>query len=90
MNAKAKSALLEYRAKLASGEIQKPQRLNPYERALSKPKSMAYAIKAYCWQCVGADGTPNWQDEVRYCPVTKCALHHVRPYNEKHKEIEDN
>ena len=80
MNQKAKEALLEYRAKVASGEIQPPERLDPLQRARQNPTSKTLAIRAHCWQCVGADGTPNWTDEVRQCPVLKCALHHVRPY----------
>ena len=73
-------ALAEYRAKVASGEIEKPERMNPLQKAQANPQSMKYAIRAACCDCVGGDGTPGWQNEIKLCPVAKCALHHVRPY----------
>lgn len=73
-------ALAEYRAKVASGEIEKAERLDPMQKAKANPASKTFAIRAMCWDCVGGDGTPGWQNEIKLCPVAKCALHHVRPY----------
>lgn len=82
MNENAKNALIAYREKLASGEIAKPTRKNPLEKALANPTSLKLAIRAACWDCVGGDVTENWQNEIRLCTINKCGLHHVRPYNE--------
>jgi hypothetical protein len=57
MNEKAKKALEEYRAKVASGELEKEDRviLSPIEKAKLKPTPMN-CIKAKCYECMGAGG----------------------------------
>ena len=86
---KLMAGLAEYRAKLDSGEIDRPVRLDPLQKALANPGSLKLAIRAACWDCVGGDATPNWQDEVKHCPVLKCGLHHVRAYKQKTNEPGD-
>lgn len=75
MNDKAKSALESYRAKLAAGEIEKSERLDPLERARRNPQSKVLAIKAMCWECSGAQ-----RDEIKNCQVKKCPLWVHRPF----------
>ena len=36
--------------------------LNPYERALQQPRSLALAIRAKCWDCEGAGADRGWQN----------------------------
>jgi hypothetical protein len=89
MNENAKQKLADYRAwvneQKENGTYIAPPRLNPMESAHQDPASKTKAIKAACWDCVGGEHTPNWQNEVSLCFVKKCALHHVRPYQQKGK-----
>lgn len=52
----------------------------PLERALARPTSLAAAVKAKCWDCVGCGHDPNWRGAVAACEITTCGLWHVRPY----------
>jgi hypothetical protein len=54
--------------------------LDPYQRAVQQPRSLALAIRAKCWDCEGQGADPGWQRRVRTCIVTDCPLWHVRPY----------
>ena len=78
MNLNAKKALKEYRAKIESGEIEKPQKLNPIEKAKANPKSLRAAITAKCWDCCCED-----RKEVTFCTATNCPLWDVRPWQPK-------
>jgi len=53
------------------------KRLTPIEKLALKPKSKAYAIKAMCFQCMGAE--PGWRKLVDECSSTACALYALRP-----------
>lgn len=59
------------------------ERLDPIERARRNPTSKALAIKAKCFECVGAGSDANPRSAVRECPVTMCPLHSVRPWQER-------
>ena len=77
---KLQQGLKEYREKIASGEIEAPERLNPVEKALANHQSKSLAIRAFCYQCMGEGGDPGWQNEIRNCTAPKCALYNHRPY----------
>ncbi|MEX3984034.1 hypothetical protein AB4Y45_34155 [Paraburkholderia sp. EG287A] len=77
------------RAQLAKGQERmrelreqgwKPVHRNPVEQAQANPKSVKAAVKAFCWECVGADADPGAKFRVRDCTVTRCALHPHRPW----------
>jgi hypothetical protein len=55
-------------------------RLDPMEKAKSKPKSLRLAVSAKCADCVGWHGDPGARGRIRDCTVYKCPLHNVRPY----------
>ena len=57
---------------------------NPLEKLQENPKSLRLAINAKCWDC------SNFQrEEISSCHLTKCGLWHVRPYQKKGKDFED-
>ena len=57
--------------------------LNPVDKAKANPTSLKYAIRAHCWQCVGADASEGSKQLVRDCSVgDKCALYPHRPWRE--------
>jgi hypothetical protein len=79
----------QLRAQLAKGQERmrelresgwKPVHRNPVEQAQANPKSLKAAIKAFCWECVGANADPGAKFRVRDCTVTRCALHPHRPW----------
>lgn len=55
-------------------------RLDPVAKAKANPKSRRLAIAAKCWDCQGGDADPGVIRRIRECGVTRCPLHHVRPY----------
>jgi len=63
-------------AKRAAGEL---VRLDPVERAKLKPKSLALAIRAKCWECAGGGQDPGTRRAIAECEVRSCPLHPVRP-----------
>lgn len=65
------------------------QRLDPIERARLNPQSKALAIKAKCYDCVGAGADANPRQAIRECVVILCPLHSVRPWQNKQEESED-
>jgi hypothetical protein len=75
MNNKAKEALKEYQRKLKAGEIEKPVRKTPVEKALENPKSLRFALNAKCWDCSGQN-----RAEVGRCTAKDCPLWHHRPW----------
>lgn len=56
--------------------------LNPTEKALADPKSRSKAIRATCYECLGAEDCPNVRNEIGHCMAFDCALWHLRPYRE--------
>lgn len=64
-------------AKRAAGEL---VQLSPLERAAKNPTSLRAAINGKCADCVCWGGDPNPRERIRNCPVTRCPLHAVRPY----------
>ena len=62
---------------------QQSERLDPIERARRNPTSKALAIKAKCFECVGAGSDANPRAAVRDCSIAMCPLHPVRPWQAK-------
>lgn len=58
-------------------------RLDPIERAKTKPTSLRYAIAAKCWECAGAGQDPNTRQTIAECTVHSCPLHSHRPYQQE-------
>ena len=68
---------------------------NPVKRFYEKGKiGWRPAINAMCAFCVGCSAKlqgdrfidhiePGFRDEIRYCGVLGCPIHHLRPYQEK-------
>lgn len=56
------------------------ERLDPIEQARRKPKSLALAIKAQCWECIGSGADPNPRRTIRECRATGCPLLPLRPF----------
>ena len=85
MNDKAKQALADYRAKVASGEIVPEKRilLNPQEKFDNKP-TMKNAIAAKCWDCCNGQ-----RSEIAQCSITDCSLYLYRPYKTKTGENDE-
>jgi len=71
-------ALQEYRRKVQDGEMDRPEALNPREKALANPMSLRAAINAKCWDCVCFQ-----RREVTLCVCDDCPLFHVRPWQKK-------
>jgi len=78
VNLKMQEGLKEYQDKLASGEIEKPEVLDPVEKAKQNPKSLRAAINAMCYDCCCFQ-----RNEVRVCSSKNCPLHKLRPWQEK-------
>jgi hypothetical protein len=57
-----------------------PERLDPTQRAARKPTSLRLAVTAKCWDCQGGDADGGVRLRVRDCPVARCSLHPVRPW----------
>ena len=79
------TALIAAQKKLAEMREQGIDRvvLNPVEKAKANPTSLKYAIRAHCWQCVGADASEGAKQMVRDCSVgDKCALYPHRPWKD--------
>lgn len=58
------------------------QRLTPTEKALADPASRPKAIRATCYECLGAEDCPNIRDEIAFCTAWGCALWHLRPHQQ--------
>lgn len=56
------------------------ERLDPVESARRNPHSKQKAIRAHCWQCMGAGADPGTKQSVRDCGVKDCALWPHRPW----------
>ncbi len=59
-------------------------KLNPIQRAKTKPKSKSLAIKAKCYECMGGP-TPDrgWRDLITNCTACECPLYDHRPYQKR-------
>ena len=68
------AGLAEYQRKVAAGEIEPAERLNPIEKAKANPTSRRYAINGKCWDCCSGQ-----REEIRNCTVD-CTLRPFRPY----------
>ena len=75
---KMKEGFKEYRRKLENGEIEKPQKMDPIEKAAANPKSLRAAINAKCYDC-----SCYQRKEVTFCTVKKCPLYRLRPWQGK-------
>jgi len=74
------NGLKEYQEKLRNGEIEKPTRKTPIEKAQEDPTSKAKAIIAKCYDCVyDPSDKGSWRDQVRNCECSSCPLWSVRP-----------
>ena len=78
MNKGIKAARAALKARREAGE--KIVVLNPIEKARRKPTSRALAIRAECYDCVGARRNANTNRLIQECSVPECGLHHIRPY----------
>ena len=74
----SKSSIEEYNRKVASGEVIKTKSRNPTEQWEENPTSLRKSINAYCYDCSGFS-----INEIRLCPVKKCPLWKIRPYQTK-------
>ena len=74
----AKVSIEEYHRKVASGEVIRTKSRNPTEQWEDNPTSLRKSINAYCYDCSGFN-----INEVRLCPVKKCPLWGIRPYQTK-------
>lgn len=74
---KAQAAL---QAKRESGEMTQPERLDPIEKAIRLPASLAAAIKAQCWECVGRGEVSGARKDISCCTIWGCALWPLRPW----------
>lgn len=54
--------------------------LDPEQKHLADPKSFRKAVNLKCWDCQGRDSDPGVKSRIGNCPVTKCGLWTVRPY----------
>ena len=79
------TAIIAAQKKLAEMREQgfKPVILNPRDKAKANPTSLKYAIRAHCWECVGADGNENAKLLVKQCGLEdKCSLWPHRPWQD--------
>ena len=86
MNDNLRKAGEEYRAKIESGEIERPEITHNWiTRAEKNPTSLKTAIGAMCFHCMGgtADALPDpgWKDLIRTCTAPDCPLFAHRPYH---------
>lgn len=84
MNAPATTALAEYRAALAAGDIDRQDRKTPWEKLREKPSSRTLAIAAMCAGCMGwgegQERPAGLVRDIRGCTARGCALFNFRPY----------
>lgn len=72
------------RARREAGEI--IIRRTALEKAAENPRSLRLAVNAKCFDCVGQDSDPGFRDRIRTCPVSRCPLNPVRPYQKSSDE----
>ena len=76
-------AHLVNQAKRDAGIVVHTVVLDPIAKHFANPKSKTMAIRAKCFDCVGGDADLNPRGRIGNCPVVKCPLHTVRPYQHK-------
>jgi hypothetical protein len=86
MNEKMRG-LEEYRAKIEIGEINRPKPShNLITRAEKNPNSLAMAINAFCFHCMGGTANalpdPGWKELIGTCTAPACPLFAHRPYRD--------
>jgi hypothetical protein len=59
---------------------------NPLEHAVADPKSVAKAIKATCYDCVGRGEEDGTMREIATCTSWGCPLWQLRPYQKQAPE----
>ena len=62
------------------------KRPTPVDRLKRNPRSRKAAIDAYCWNCLGGDGSVGVTRMIRECSSPGCALFAFRPYQQKNAE----
>jgi len=65
--------------KRAAGEI---VQFDPTEKAIKNPRSLAAAITATCWECVGRGTDAAPRKEVAHCTAWSCSLWSLRPWQQ--------
>ncbi|HEY9200753.1 MAG TPA: hypothetical protein VIQ81_04065 [Gammaproteobacteria bacterium] len=71
------------KARLAQQELRQTgelEKLNPVQRSIRTPTSLTNAIKATCYECVGAGSDANPRKEVAQCTAWACPLWSLRPW----------
>lgn len=53
---------------------------DPIEKAIADPTSKTKALKAKCWECVGAGDDPGAKQTIGECTSFDCPLWPHRPY----------
>ena len=61
---------------------------NPLQKASANPKSLRFAINAFCFECMGGHQdepfvTKEMRIEVATCTSPTCPLHRHRPWKKK-------
>lgn len=74
------SALKEYQAKVASGEIERTAQKNPLQKWEENKTSLRLSINANCYLCMGGCKGDSAVKDIRECSSFNCPLWHVRPY----------
>ena len=77
VNLKSDHGLKQYRQNLKMGLVEK---VDPIQKANQNPKSLRFAINAMCYDCCCEQ-----KFEVKYCTVSDCPLHHLRPWQPKER-----
>ena len=65
-------------AKRAENKAKGIKPLNPIEKAKQNPNSRVFAIKAFCYQCMGMES--GWRNHIKECPSKNCPLFGLRAY----------
>jgi hypothetical protein len=76
------SSIPPQKAQLRASEAHN-KRSTPNDRHLRNPRSRKAAIDAFCWGCMGGDGTVGLPSMIRECSSTGCCLFRFRPYQKK-------
>ena len=64
--------------------------LNPIEKSVREPKSLKYALRAMCYECVGRELDPNPRKAIGCCTSYACPLWSLRPYRHMGESAEAN
>lgn len=61
--------------------------INPWVGARRRPESLSEAIKAECYNCVGGSHDAGGTDRIKHCPITRCEIWLLRPYQPSGKQL---